>query len=282
MAVELHTGQVQGVCKIATGTPTALCRALTGGSVSISQNVIQKKGTGGQIHSRPGTISIEVSLDCIGVAAADIALWFPTAAGVAVASFPDLLVVQGSNQHILSGGQPMSISASCDNGADAEITYSLKAVYAGYASTTGAAVVYNALLGHTLYDITAQIGAADADIMSFSLENDLGGSLFNAMNTRSAQSKRFATGSYVTGQDPKVSFVSSKQLPVTDMNADVPAVNDIVFTLANGTAGENVTFTCNDFYVNSWEDPVEVEGVIGFSHELVPASGTQYSRIVVT
>lgn len=282
MAVEAWTGQVQGISKIATGTPAALCRGVSGGSLTISHNVGSIDMLGGQVNAGAGIMSIELSVDCIGLAPADTALFFPTAAGIAVASFPDILVVTGTHQYILSGGQPVSCSISCDNGEDAQVSYSLKMMFTSYASTTGETVVYNALKGHRIYDITAQVGAADADIMSFSCGNDTGAKLFNAMNTRSANSKRFPSGVYITGNDPKVSFVSSKLLAVTDMIADVPAANDIVFTLANGTAGENVTITCNDFIVNQWEEPLESGDLVGFKYDCTITSGTKFGRIVVT
>lgn len=285
MASNVFTGQVQGISKIAAGTPAAFCRAITGGSVTISPNNIRKVGIGGQLHVRKGTQDVEMSVTCVGVARTDLALWFPTTAGVVVANFPDFLVEvdDGTNgqEWVLSGGQPGSVKMSCSDGPDAEVeyTFTMKFDTVTEQARGTKACVYNSLKGHTINDIAVAFAAAAQGCLSFELSNDLGIEMHNPADGKTAGSHTLPDGYYVTKNAPTFSCVTSNVFKGTAMDGDTWTAEDIVLTLANGTAGENITITLDDWVPESWNMPVEAEGRIGFAHEFAPGDGTIYNRV---
>lgn len=289
MATEVFTGQVLGLSQISAGTPASFCRELTGGSLTIDSNNVVKPGAGGQRHVRRGTVGVRLDFTCIAPAMADLALWFPTTAVSEVASFPDMLVEvddgSGGIEFVLTTGQPATVSIDCAEGEDAEAEYSFSAMYRfadDQAYGTDVAV-YNAFVGHTINDITAQVAAADQGILSFSLSNDLGAEAFNPMDTKVAAYRTQPLKYIVTRNDPRLSFVTSNPLDATAWyGTPTHTARDLTFAFANGTVGEDIGIELDEWVPQSWNMPFEAEGKIGFAHEFVPGDGTNYNRVIFT
>lgn len=284
----IYTGQVTGVSKIATGTPSALCRAVTGGSLSISHNTIRKVGIQSQVHARPGILAAECTIEAVGVAKTDLALWFPTSAGVIVAAFPNLLIEvdDGVNGiEYVATGQPSRATISVGAGDDTEVEYSLGVMCSNLDSQAAGtdSCTYNSLKGHSLSDITVTIGGADYGVQSFSLENDLGAKRVNTMGTKTSGDKRWPTGVVIGAQGIKFSCVTTEPWPYSNQFADDPdwAV-DIAIAMKNGTAGDDITITLSDMHPDSWNLPIGAEDVVGFEHEFGLASGQLFGRVSIS
>lgn len=280
-------GQVVGLSKIATGTPSGFCREVISGSLSLPDNMISKPGIGAQVHVRAGTIIPTLRFRCVGAGKTDIAKWFPTTAGVQVASFPDFLVEVDDGaagmEFILSGGQPGPATLAIGTGEDAELEAELEVMFS---TVTQQAVgtnvpVYLTTSGHTINDITVQFAAADAGCTSFSLSNGLALKAHNPMDTKSAGAKRFPSAFGITSYAPRFSCTLDDLYGVADWNADTKTAIDITITLANGTASENATITLDDWVYANPEIPLEAEDLIGFPFEFMPASGNMYNRVQI-
>lgn len=289
MPTVAYTGQVQGLSKIAAGTPSAFCRKVSGGSFAIEANNVVDIGIGGQRNVRRGTVGARVEFTCIGPAKADTALWFPTTALVEVAAFPDLLVEvdDGSAglEWVLTEGQPESVTVECSDAEDAEVEYTFAARYR-YADdqVIGTDVpVYTAVIGHTINDCTVQVAAADQGVLSWALSNDLGVRMFNPMDTKAADYGTQPLKYIVTRQDTGLSLVTSNVLDGDNWyGVETHTERDITIALANGTAGEDVDFECDLFVSNGFNMPFEAEDLVGFAHDFIPGSGLIYNRVKIT
>lgn len=285
MPSNVFSGMVQGVSKIATGTPAAWCRKVLSGTFTRNPNNARRYGIGGQVNARKGIDEVTLDITCCGVALADIARFFPTTAGVQVASFPDFLVEvdDGTNgqEWVLSGGQPVSCTISLGDGADAEVEYkfTMKFTTATEAAAGTDVPVYNSVLGHGAKDITVQIAAADQGVMSFDITNDLGTKMVNTLDTKIAGSHTIPTGYVVTTQKTTIKLVTSNVFKGSGMDGDEWVEDDITFALANGTVGENITITASNFIPDSWDMPLEAEGVVAFAHEFGVNAGTVFNRV---
>lgn len=285
MASNVYTGQVQGLSKISGGVPSAFCRKVSSGSFARDPHNTRNVGIGGQLVARKGIDEVTLEWTCVGPAKTDTALWFPTTAGVQVASFPDFLVevddTANGQEWVLSSGQPVSCTMSLGDGPDAEVEYTFAAKFKLVTEQAiGTDVpLYNTVKGHVAKDVTVQFAAADKGVLGFSLSNDLGTKLVNTLDTKLAAAKTQPLAYVVTSQDPKFSCTTTEVFKGTNMDDDEWTAEDIVLTLANGTAGENITVTLSSFKPDAWNMPLEAEDLVGFAHEFGPASGTLYNRV---
>jgi len=288
---ELFNYQVVGASKIATGTPSAFCREIIGGNFILRSHDTAETGAGGQYHSRKGTLEAELSLRVIAPALADIALWFPTTAGVQVAAFPDFLVEAddgtSGKEYLLSDGQPGTIRVSCAETEDAQVIYE---VMAKFATPTPQAIgtdvpVYSALLGHTINDVTVGFGTdGDKECLSFDLANDLGVSMNNPMKAKDADSKTLPNGYFIDpAAPPTFSCVTADmyQGEAADIVGDTWTPITPTIALANGTGAQDITFTLTNYKPegDAFNMPVEGRGRIGFAHNFGAGSGTVYNRV---
>jgi len=284
----VFTGQVQGISKIATGTPAAFCRAISGGDFAIDPNNTIFNGIGGQVVARKGANAITLSFTCGGVDKADLALWFPVTAVVQVATFPDFLIEvdDGTNgqEWVLTGGQPSSAKVSCAGGLGSEVQYTLGMSFKlATEQAVGTKVpVYNSLIGHTNNNIGVTYGGAAAGTLSFDLSNDLGAEFHNPMDAKTAGVQHVVDGVYITKNDVKFSAVLSNVLKGTAMDVDTWTPEAVVIAMLNGTAGQNITATLSNMVPGAWGMPVEAQGRIGFKHEWIPGPGTAFNRVVFT
>ncbi len=262
----VYTGQVQGLCLISSGTPSAFCREVLDGTLSIDLHNIRKIGIGSQVHARKGTSEIRAEWTCVGPSAASIAKWFPTTAGTQVADFPaastDFFVEvdDGTNgkEWILSGCQPASCKVGCseDPGAEVEYTFAIIATTATLAAAGTDTPAYNTVKGHTINETTVQIGGSAQGVLSFALSNDLGARLYNAMDGKASGQHTIATGAVVTHSD-----------------------EDIVVAMANGTSGEDMTITMTHFVPDRVNMPLEAEDLVGFGHEFGLGSNSDHPTL---
>jgi len=282
----VFSGQVVGVSTYST-TPTAFCRAVTGGSLSINSNNVVNIGVQGQRQVLKGTQEIVLDVTCVGVDKTILPYWFPTGVGVQVAGFPAFFVevddgVNGANI-ILSGGQPSSITIACNGGANGVVEYQLQAKFTAMTSAAAGApaAVYNSYVGHSVNHCTFSQGGNTFGVMSFTLSNDLGLELVNTMDGKAAGSQTFPTFYIPTGQRPTLSLVTTSQWALTQFGADAWNPLNYTLALANGIVGENITFTFPGWVPSSVSMPIEATGVIGFSHEFEPGPGTNYNRVQI-
>jgi hypothetical protein len=292
MASNVYTGQVQGLSKIATGTPSAFCRVVTGGKFAVDLINVVTKGLGGQLKVRKSLYIGKLNFQCVGPAKADTQLWFPTTAGVQVAAFPDFLVEadDGSNgqEFQLAGGQPASVTVSLGESNTEELMYDFTAWFVTVTQQArGTDVpVYNSVGGHTRNDITVAWAGSKYGCMSFSLTNDLGIQVHNPADGKTALSKTKAEGVYYTGQDIRFEAVTSNvhQIGAAAILGDEWTPGDITITCANATVGENILFTLGSFVPDGEASmPLEVAGKVGFGQAYVPGgNGTIWNRVVLT
>lgn len=290
MASNVFVGQVQGISKIATGTPSAFCNTVTGGSMSFEFNNQTIVGIGGQVLVRKGTTYARLDVECIGVALADIAKFFPTTAGVQVVSFPSFLVEvdDGTNgqEWLLASGQPATISVDLAEDDSAVLSYRMSMIFASITQQARGtkACVYNALGGHTKNEIAVAYGGSTFGTLGLSLTNDLGAAFQNPADGKSVGSKTVPEGCYVTKNAPRLSVVTSNVFKggVAGILGDTWTAENITITCANGTAGENITYTLSNMVPMTWNMPVEAEGRIGFKSEFEPGTGTTYNRVALT
>lgn len=290
---ELFNYQVVGASKIATGTPSAFCREIIGGNFILRSHDTSEPGAGGQYHSRKGTLEAELSLRVIGPALADIRLWFPTTAGVQVASFPDFLVEADDGAHgkeyVLSDGQPGTIRIACAETEDAQAIYEFMMKFA---TPTPQAVgtdvpVYNSLLGHTINDIVVGFGAdGDKECLSFDLANDLGVSMNNPMKSKTVGKKTLPDRFFIDpAGPPSFSCVTADmyQGEAAGILGDTWTPISPTIALANGTVGENITFTLANYKPegDAFNMPVEGRGRVGFAHNFGAGSGTVFNRVTL-
>jgi hypothetical protein len=290
----VYTGQVQGLCLTSSGTPSAFCREVLNGTLSIDLQNIRKIGIGSQVHARKGTTEIRLEWTCIGPSAASIGKWFPTTAGTQVSDFPaastDFLVEvdDGTNgkEWILSGCQPASCKVACseDPGAEVEYTFAIVATTATLAAAGTDTPAYNAVKGHTINDITVQIGGSAQGALSFALSNDLGARLYNAMDGKASGEHTIATGAVVTTQNPTFVCVTTDEFKLATgttyaLDADTHSDEDITVAMANGTSGEDITITMTHFVPDRVNMPLEAEDLVGFGHEFGLGSNSDHPTL---
>lgn len=287
---ERYNYQVTGASWISEGTPAALARTVRGSLEIVSHDPLEI-GAGGQLWTRKGAYEATVSLSCVGMVLADQQLWFPTSAGVQVASFKDMLVEvddgTSGREWVLSEGQPASIQIAVSEAMDG---YIAQQIVAKYALVTPQAIgtdvcVYNSVNGHTINDTRVTGGAADIDCLSFELSNDLGITPNNPMNERSAGSKTAIDGYFINPQaGPGLSFVTGGPLwggTGDELFDDAWTDVSYAIALANGTAGENISYALSEFTPRQWNMGVGGDHS-GFAHVLAPAAGTVYNRVVLS
>ena len=284
----IYTGQVQGLCKCTgtttAGSLTAFCRKVSGGTFNRNPNNIRNVGIGAQLQVLKGIDEITLDWRCVGPAKTDVALWFPTAAGVTVGSFPNFLVEvdDGSNgqELVLYNGQPATCTIAWTENGQVEYTFSAK-----FASVTEIAAgtntpVYNSYRGHQ-YTAVAYNSTAKGT-QSWTLSNDLGCTMFNTADTKSADSRTLPAGYVVTTQSPRFQAVVTDEHLINDMDGDNWTSEDTTIALANGVTAEDCTITLHDFVPSSFSMPLEAEGIVGFGIALEPGGETTttlYNRV---
>lgn len=284
-------GQVVGLSKVTTGTPNTpveFCQEVLSGTFSAPYNMIQKAGLGGRTHVRKGTMRPTLRVRCVGPALADIAKFFPTSAGVQVASFPDFLVEvddgTNGNEFILTNGQPGPCTISLAQGEDSEVEYEFEMQFATIADQAVGtnAPVYNSFLNHTINDTTVQFGGADAGVLSFSLTNGVTLGMFNPADTKASGSQTLPGGFGIQAYSPRFSCTVSDLYDVTNWDADTLTPFNVTIALANGTGAQDITYTLSNFVYSDPEIPLEAETVpLAFPLILIPSSGTVYNRVAL-
>lgn len=285
--MSVYNGMVQGLSKISTGTPSAFCRVVTGGSLNFNTNTVRQVGLGGQVHARKGTTEATLTCTVIAPAKTDTALWFPTTAGAQVASFPDFLAEvddgTGGQEFVLSDGQPGSCTISMGEGPDATLEYQFVMKFAtATRQDKGTDVpVYNSLKGHTRNDCRVQIAAADRDVVSWSLSNDVGIQMHNPMNQKTAGSRTLPDGYAMTTHGVGFSCVTRDPYLVasSEVIGDAWTPVALAITLANGTGAEDIAIAATDLIPDTLDMPFEAEGLVGFAHEFGLGDGNLYGRV---
>jgi len=280
---------VQGISKIAAGTPAAFCRACYGGNFEIAPNNIVVVGIGGQRQVIKGVNIATVSAQISGIAVADLALWFPATAVVQVASFPDFLVnvFDGTNgaDWVVSGCQPGSAKVSHAGNSENKVDIELS--FMGLATdTTGgtdAAVYYTDAQHPGWIASDVKYGGSAAKTASWDLSCDLGTKHEGLCDAKAAGALTNPTGFYTTQRAYSFNAVTYDVLKGTVMDGDTWTAVDITVELNNQIAAgaDDVIFTCNDFIPDKFSMGFEGEGIVGFEHAFIPGSGTQYGCITV-
>ena len=293
MPTTILTANMLGMSKIATGTPAALAREIIGGSFSWETNPIISQGIGGQRGVRKGLSVINTVAECTGVAKADLLLWFPGAAGVTVAGFFDALceVDDGTlgQEWVLSGGQPATFGLSWNDAADAQVVFSLGAMWAlGTPQAVGTATpVYHdstnttTALGYGPGDISLTIEAADYGVIGIEFNYDLGAIAHNTAVVRTAAAKTFPDAIFITKSEPTLDLITTQPIALDKLDDDEYTPGTVVITLDNGTAADDVAITITDMITPNGNIPWEGEGRIGFRNSFILSSTSDVFGAVV-
>lgn len=277
----VYSGEVQGVSR-ADGT--AWCRKVSGGKLTINMNPIVNKGIGGQRNVRKGVQEISLDITCVGVAKADINLFFPTIPSQTVAGFPNFLVVTDGMQWVLTTGQPQSISITVPEGADSEAEF--KMVMRFVSATPAAATIvplYNALTGYTIGDCEMALDSAAYSILSFDLGNVLNQEMIVTMDGIKAAGSKTLPDAYITkAVDGTVSFTSGMMVNATGFGGDTFTPRDIAIEMDNGVTAEHLLFTLTDWVPEAFDVPLEAENIVKFANSYIPSLGGTGSRITLT
>ncbi len=272
-----YSGQVQGVSKWTGAAVAAFARSVKG-NFSFGAESIEEYGAGGQVAVGAGTVEAALDLsDVVGVAATDVAKWFPTSAGVQVASFPGFVVTLGGKQFTLTDGQPGAATFSLAAG-DNLFKGSLSAKFAtcvpAAASVTHA---YTTMAPDTNNTIVVQWGAADIGCLSFDLGNGLDAPpIVNPMDTKSVGSLRLPSGYQVAAKLPTITTVLAEELDTDELFADSWTPANLVIDCA--TFG---TITISGVCEAKLEGEVtDGSSVVGYTYSWKLGSGTAYNRVV--
>jgi hypothetical protein len=285
----IYTGAVQGAC-ICAGTTTAgaltgFARKVSGGTFSRNPSNIKNVGIGGQLQVLKGTDEVSLELTCVGVAKTTLAYWFPTTAGVVVASFPNMLVEvdDGTNgqELVLAYGQPSNATISCQENGQIEYTLGMKFKTCTEIAANTTAPVYLSTLGHSQNQIAVTYGTTAYGTNNFTLTNDTGCTMYNTADGKTAGSQTVPTGYVCTKstQDAKFEAALTDQFKMAGMDGDSWTAADIVLALANGVTAENITITLDGWVPDGFTMPLQADGIVLFGHTFVPGSGTTYNRV---
>ena len=274
------------VCKLAADTtPTAFCAIGATGSVKLDSGQQVIKGAGGRLVYKDVQVGT-LELDCCGVDAADLSLWFPATAGVQVASFPGFQVQVGGTKVTLTECQPGAATISMGGGENEIVKYKLTVKGIATVAAAGtASALYTAAAPFTRNGVEVTHGASSKlGTRSFSVSNGMdcnadtlldGGATAGHMTEPT--SIRLAMG-----DGPTVNFEVETEL-TSQYNADTNTDVDVLIELTNGTAGDNVTITCADYVPKSLSLAIEGgEGVTVYPYELMPNSGSVWGRVAIT
>jgi len=281
-----------GLCKLITATETAFCRKLTSGKFTPVSHDMIVDGIDNSRFVRKGIETATVQGNYVGVDHADVALWFPTDGAATVASFPSF--VFGASQgavgydYLLTAVQPGPATITCAAGAVANLDLTMMGIYTRSAAGTYD-IVYNSILGHTLRDATVTYAAGvKHGTISVSITNGLMVEPETYGDGPTADHEWEPDCFIVTPGAPTITTVTRNPF-FQDAGMNVRATEagiEIVIVLANGTAGENITFTASDFIRDKnagFDIPLETGGkVLGFTNVWIPGDGNNYGRIVVT
>lgn len=283
------SGMVQGISKIATGTPAAFCRACYGGSFDRKPNNIIVVGIGSQRQVIKGVDIVTLTAQISGIAVADLALWFPATAVVQVGSFPDFLVEvdDGTNgaEWVLSGGQPVSAKVSHNGNSESKVDIELTLMALATDAAAGTDVpVYHTDAQHPGWIASDVKYAASAKkTASWDLSVDLGTKHVGLCDAKVAGALTVPTGFYTTQRAYTFNSVTHDVFEGDAMEGDTWTPGNITVELNNqiGAGADDVIFTCSNFVPDGFNMPFESEDVVGFAHSFIPGSGTQHGRITV-
>ena len=272
----MATGFIQGLSKIATGTPAAFAATVTG-SMSWDTQTAEHRGTGGQVVRRKGASKVTIEFEATGVAPADMALWFPTTAGEQVGSFPDFLVDDGDQQWILTGGVPGAGTIGKGAGETDLLTFSGSVEFALATPTSGKTAVYTTLTGYAKADIVASLGS-EGGINSFEISNGAGTEARNPMDSKSAGALTFPASVALTSFDPTAKIETDEKLAGAELYADDYTAADLVIVCDNGV-DTPFSITCSDVVQSVYNGPVQADGIVYYSYDLVFGTGNVFNRV---
>jgi len=274
-------GDMLGFSKIATGTPSEFCREVHGGQMTYDSNPIIREGVGGQRKVLKGMSAVTTSCVCTGVAKADWALWLPGTLDLQIATMFECLaeVDDGTNgaEFLLTGGQPSKFGLSWTDAPDAEVEFTLDAVWAlatEQAVGTDIPVYYTdaTAAGYGPGDMSVVFGA-DPGVISINLQVDLLTQAHNTATVRAALAKTFPDSYHLTGVNPTCELITTEPLIITQLTDDEYTAGNIVVTLDNGVVADDAAITltgmvCPNFNIR-WEGG---NGKVGFAHSFILGS----------
>lgn len=274
----MPTGFIQGLCKSNSGTPAAFAATVTG-SFTWDTQTAEHKGAGGQVVRRKGVSKVSIEFEATGVAAADMALWFPATAAETVATFPDFLVDDGDDQYILTGGEPGAATISKGGSETDLLLFKGSAEFALATPTSAKTVVYTSLTGYAKSDIVATLGSTQG-INSFEISNGAATEARNPMDTKSAGALTWPASVALTGYDPSAKIETDAKLATAELYADdYTGSVDLVIACDNGI-DTAMTITCSDIIQSVYTGPVQADSIVYYSYDLMFGTGNVFGRVV--
>jgi len=279
-----YNWQLTNLCAQTAGAPSGLFTEAEG-SLEIDESWSIEFGAGGRVVVTPGTVMAALSFNPIGIAGATLQKWFPTSAGVQVASFPEFLacIDDGVNggQFLLDDTQPGGAAISITQAPDSILKCVLEVnvpTIDGQAAGTDTPA-YLSLGAYGINHITAQIGGADAGILDWTLVNGLGSTMRNPMDTKVAGVKRLANRYDIDSYFPRfTATMEDFHVAATSMFADAPPLYEIIIAMDNGTETDTITMT--NWRLSGPTLNLIAQDLVDFPYEFIPNSGTVYDRVI--
>ncbi|HOA01372.1 MAG TPA: hypothetical protein PLF11_00165 [Bacillota bacterium] len=280
------SGLVQGFSTIATGTPAAFCRLCNGGRFSLEPNNVEEEGIDGQRLVRKGVMDCTVEAECVSVDLTNLQKFFPTTAGIQMASFPDFLVKGGTETgdslFIVSSAQPVGIRIANAGGPKALTIARVTIKGIATIQTPGTyAPVYNSLKGHIARDCKVAVASTVYNTVSWELSCDLNATAEVYQDGTQAAAEWKPDGYAIPSI--KYGFSAVTRLPWALAQYEVRdwTAADITLSLKNGISAQDLIFTLDDWVPNGQEMPFAVNNIVGYSQAFIPGSGTIYNRVTI-
>lgn len=278
----MATGRIQHLCLLTGGTTPAGVATAIEGDYEINRNAIETEGIGDQLLAVPGFTTATVNFKAVGFLKAEMVKFAEPAAGSAMTALGVYLLQTDTGEiYKLENGCGSNLKIEVGADANSMVQVSGTMQFGKVSETTGTPV-YLTSGGHQKRHCTVEIDASAATVNTFALDSGLtvepSANLDAARTAYAAwnctESKPTLTCEMSTLLEDPTDFLAG------DLNgAFVP--HDIVIELANGTAGENVTFTLADMIAPVRKGTLQTKGVIYHSYEWARGTGAITGRLTI-
>ncbi len=284
----MATGRIQHLCLL-TGegatTPAGLANTITG-DYEIDTGALVSEGIGNQRLVLKGLQTAKLTFEAVGMLKSELVKCFPAdASETPTALTPMLLVTDTGEAYKLENGVGnATISVAADD--NSRVTVRVEAQFGKVSEGTGAPV-YLTSIGHQRRHVLAKIDTKDAGMHTFEVGSGVTYEADNNLDTRAAGTERDIPGWKIAELSPTFSCELEAALEAADDFLAGDAVtgeyvpHDIVITLANGTAGENITITLTDWIAPVRKGTLQAQGIAYYPYEWQRGTGTNSARLTM-
>jgi hypothetical protein len=280
----MASGRIQGLCLMTGGTtPAGLARTVKG-SYEIDSGPVVDEGIGGQRVVAKGILTAKIEIEAIGLLKAELIKWFPTGDTLSALT-PMLLVADTGDIFLLQNGVPGPASISVPGADNTNAFVSMKATAQfGHVTAGSGTPVYLATKGHLRKHATVQVNGTDGGVNSLEIANGLSLTPNADLDTRASGYEQSIDGYDPDDFQPTMAIALGASFGTTDLitgTAGAYTLHDVVLALANGTAGENLTFTMSDWIAPVYKGALAKAGKVYYGYDMIPGTGTILGRMTV-